>query len=92
LFKVRHSIQNDLHMKRADIFIQILSEVSGRPKHEIAELLSAIRQANPGGKWDEEIPENELEQLVNELRGEAPGIMDWLIKGAARVDKRGGNA
>jgi hypothetical protein len=79
-------------MTRKEIFIQILSEVSGKSKQEIAELLSTFRKANPGGEWDEVIPDNEAEKLLNDLRGEAPGILAWLIKGAMEVARHEGNA
>lgn len=79
-------------MTREEIFIKILSEVSGKPKQEIAELLSNFRKANPGGKWDDVIPDNEAEKLLNDLRSEAPGILAWLVKGAMEVARHEGNA
>lgn len=72
-------------MTNQDIFIQIVSEVSGRPKEEIADLLAAIRRAHPGGKWDKELSDKEAETLLVELRAEAPGILRWLVEGAMQV-------
>ena len=87
-FAAKHALTN----KEMEIFIQILSEVSGKPKQEIAELLFNFRKANPGGKWDEVIPDNEAETLLNDLRSEAPGILAWLVKGAMEVARHEGNA
>jgi hypothetical protein len=72
-------------MTRADIFIRIISEVSGKPEREINDILKAFRQGHPGGKWDDEIPDGETETLLNNLRAEAPGIFARLIKGADGV-------
>lgn len=79
-------------MTYEEIFIQVLSEVSGKSKHEIAGLVSNLRKAKPGGKWDEVIPDNEAEKLLNDLRSEAPGILAWLVKGAMEVGRPEGNA
>ncbi|MBW1702823.1 MAG: hypothetical protein JRJ50_12030 [Deltaproteobacteria bacterium] len=72
-------------MTYAKLFIQIISEVSGKPEQEIADLLSTFREAHPGGNWDQVIPANEAEKLLNDLREEAPGILAWLVKGAMDV-------
>lgn len=74
-------------MTNQEIFIQIISEVSGKSKQEIAELLSVFRKTNPGGEWDKIIPDKDAEKLLNDLRAEAPGILAWLIKGAMDVAK-----
>lgn len=79
-------------MTHADIFVQILSEVSGRSKNEIAEFLKMLRKARPQGKWDEEVPPLEAEKLLSDLRGEAPGILAWLVKGAMEINRFEGNA
>ena len=72
-------------MTRAEIFIQIISEVSSKPKQEIADVLTSFRKANPGGRWDESIPAGEAEKLLDSLRKEAPAILAWLVKGAGEV-------
>lgn len=73
-------------MTYQEIFIQIISEVSGKPRDEIAGLLGAFRRANPtAGKWDKEIPADEAEKLLASLRAEAPGILAWLVQGAMEV-------
>ena len=74
-------------MTKAEIFIQTLSEVSGRPKDEIAEMLKAMRKARPGGKWDDEVPPAEAEKLVNDLRAEVPGILAWLVRGGIEAQQ-----
>ncbi|WP_321367995.1 hypothetical protein [uncultured Desulfuromusa sp.] len=67
-------------MTKAEIFIQTISEVSGRSKDEISKMLEPIRQAAPGG-WDKEVPAAEAEKLLNSFRAEAPGILAWLVRG-----------
>jgi len=79
-------------MTRAEVFIQILSEVSGRPKTEVAELLNSIREAQPGDKFDEDLPDKDAALLMAELRKEKDGILIWLLDGAARVRKQTGEA
>ncbi len=37
-------------MTRGEIFTQILSEVSGKPKAEVDSMFKIFRQANPGDK------------------------------------------
>ena len=71
-------------MTYSEIFIQIISEVSGKPKQEITDLLSTFRKAHPGGKWDNIIPDNDAEKLLTELRAETPGILKWLVEGAIK--------
>ena len=72
-------------MTYAEIFIQTISEVLGKSKQEITKLLSTIRKAHPGGKWDKIIPDKDAEKLLTELRAEAPGILRWLVQGAMEV-------
>ena len=74
-------------MTYQEIFIQIISEVSGKPKQELSELLNNIRKIHPGGKWDIEIPDSESKELLTKLRGEAPGILRWLAEGALEVSR-----
>ena len=67
-------------MTYSEIFIQIISEVSGKPKQEITDLLSTFRKAHPGGKWDNIIPDNDAEKLLTELRAETPAFSNGLLK------------
>jgi len=78
-------------MKKSEIFIQTLSEVSGRPKNELEDMLTAFRHANPGGGWDQEVSESESQKLIAAFREEAPGILAWLVQGAAVVARHKGN-
>lgn len=78
-------------MTYQEIFIQIISEVSGKPKQEINELLSAFRKTNPGGKWDNIIPDKDADKLLTDLRAEAPGILRWLVEGAMAVTRHESN-
>ena len=73
-------------MTYQEIFIQIISEVSGKSKNEISKLLTTFQKVHPGGNWDKIIPEHEAEALLSQLRAEAPGILAWLVKGAMGVE------
>jgi len=71
-------------MKRRDVCIQILHEVSGRPKEFVEAMFDAsINLAPPAGqkKYFEEISDKEYEDLLNGLRQEKEGIADWLMRG-----------
>lgn len=79
-------------MTYAEIFVQILSEVSGKPKEMVSELLKILRQINPGGKWDEKIPDHKVDETMAQLRSEAPGILAWLREGAVKVERSTGRS
>lgn len=79
-------------MTREDIFIQIISEVSGKTKQEIKELLNISNEAHPGDKWNEQIPDKEAEELIVKLRNEGSGILAWLVRGAMDVARNKGHA
>lgn len=72
-------------MTRGDVFIQILSEVSGKPKESVFELLEFFKSTIPGQhKFDEELPDGEAEALLTGLRQEKEGIKAWLMTGYQR--------
>lgn len=69
-------------MKRRDVFIQILHEVSGRPKAFIETILDSFLAAIPSkNNFDEKISDAEYEDMLNGLRKEKEGILAWLIRG-----------
>jgi hypothetical protein len=70
-----------------DVFIQVLSEESGKPKKEISDLFIAIRSTQPKGKWDNVLSQEESENLLNSLRKVSPGILMWLYEGVAAVEQ-----
>ncbi len=70
-------------MKRRDVFIQILHEVSGRPKADIEKDMPLFVKPDPG--LDAEISDAEYEQLLNKMRGEKEGIAKWGIIGLQRL-------
>lgn len=69
-------------MKRRDVFIQILHEVSGRPKDSIEGVLDAfLMKSGAPHMFNEEIAEAEYESLLENMRKEKDGINDWLMRG-----------
>jgi hypothetical protein len=69
-------------MKRRDVFIQILHEVSGKPKSFIEGLLdSFITATGVSNRFDEDITEVEYKTLLEGMRKEKEGIKAWLIQG-----------
>jgi|GEM_PF-3188123 hypothetical protein len=72
-------------MKQGDIFIQIIHEVTGKPKEFAAEMLEIFKSMIPGPtKFDEEISDEEAESLLIELRKEKEGIAKFIIDGYLR--------
>lgn len=72
-------------MKRGDVIIQILHEVSGKPKEAVAAMLESFKATIPGlHRFDEEISVEEGERLIVELRKEKDGIAKWIIDGHHR--------
>ena len=69
-------------MTRRNVFTQILSEVSEKPTKDIAEILDQFLQAFAGKhKFDEVLPDQQADQMLQELREEKEGIRAWLIQG-----------
>lgn len=73
-------------MTREDVFIQILSELSGEPKKLIAEMLYVLKVEMPLElhRFDEEITDTEAGQLLDELMQEKENILNWFLEGYRR--------
>ena len=73
-------------MTRGDVFIQILSELSGEPKKLIAEMLYVIKDSMPPEQhtFDEEITDTEVGRLLDELIQEKEAILNWFFEGYRR--------
>lgn len=69
-------------MTRREVIIQILSEVSGKPKEFVVEVVSIVPQSK---EMDDELPHGEGEELLEKLRQEKAGIFNWLLKGRRRA-------
>ena len=68
-------------MTNRDVFFQILSEVTGYPKDQVAAILKVFFEKHPAPNFDDEIPEQEAQMLLSKLRKEKSGIRNWLIQG-----------
>lgn len=81
-------------MTFGDILAQVISEVTGRPKEKIIEIVNAIEKAFPGKqRLEEEVPDDKVELLLNELRKEKPAILAQLMEyDMMKDDDHGGNA
>ncbi|HET6420866.1 MAG TPA: hypothetical protein VFG19_11950 [Geobacteraceae bacterium] len=81
-------------MTFGDILAQVISEVTGRPKEKIIEIVNAVEKAFPGKqRLEEEVPDDKAELLLNELRKEKPAILAQLMEYEMMADDdRGGNA
>lgn len=76
-------------MTNADVFIQIISEVSGRSKEDATETLRLFRQSHPGKDgFDKEQPDEKAEMLLAQLRPEKSGILNWLLAGRRRAEAK----
>lgn len=76
-------------MTNFDIFVQVISEASGKPLEEVRQMSDVIlKLAGSSGKMHEVVSDNEAKRLLNQLRGELPGIRDWLIQGGLMAEAK----
>jgi hypothetical protein len=76
-------------MKYRDVFIQILSEASGRPVDQGEDMLDSLLPfLGSKHRFDDEISDQDGERLLTELRAELPGIRRWLAEGALSARQR----
>ncbi len=73
-------------MKRRDVLIQLLHEMSGKPKGEIEREMGLLVDPDPG--LDTEISITEYEQMLKTFRKEKDGIFNWSIPGLQRFRLR----
>ena len=79
-------------MNRADIFVQVMTETTGRPKHVVIDYFNQFRKAVPGGEWDQELSPERAENLIQGLRSERDGIFSMLVKGLIEMNRLKGHA
>lgn len=81
-------------MTYGDILAQVVSEVTGKPKNKIVEIVKTIVKAFPGQqRLEQEIPADKVEPLLNELRKEKAAILAQLMEyGMQRDTHDEGNA
>lgn len=74
-------------MTKAEILIEVLSEVAGKPESFVRDLLADICAANPkiAKGFAVEVPDNEAQQQIEAMRAEGPGILLRLMRGAQDV-------
>nr|WP_321465133.1 hypothetical protein [uncultured Desulfobulbus sp.] len=61
-----------------EIFVQILSEVTGEAPDRILEFVKTMKAAKPGGSWDKNLSDKDSEEFIAKLREDAPAIVRWL--------------
>lgn len=80
-------------MTYSDILTQILSEVTGKPKDQLNDLLEEFKKRFQGQhRLDEELPPDKAEQLLDNLRKEKSGILAWLVRGGLLAGEPKGHA
>ena len=79
-------------MTKKDIIVQVLVEVSEKPVDFVKGLLERFDEEHPGAKWNDELPDEEAQRMLSDLRREKSGIMAWLVRGAIDVAKNTGHA
>jgi hypothetical protein len=77
-------------MTARQIMARTLAEVTGRPESVFLEALRRFPSRPPG--LDREYPPEEAERMLAAFRSEAPGILNWLMEGARRAQRRPGPA
>jgi len=77
-------------MTRRDLFIQIISEATGRPEEDVIEIIKAFAgsESNFFKNPDAELPVENAQKIMDELRAMKPFIKEWFDAGAARVERR----
>jgi len=69
-------------MTNAEIMTQVLSEVTGRPKAELAAIVEATKQYAPGApNWTKNCRQKSQSVCLNALRQEKVGILNWILRG-----------
>ncbi len=73
-------------MTNRDVMVQILHEVTGKPKKQVEKIVKALRFSLPDKchKYDQRLTPDESEKLLTELRTEKEGILAWLVNGAMK--------
>jgi len=73
-------------MTRGDVFIQVLSELSNEPREVIAEMFCSIKanMTDEEHRFDEEISDTDVGQLIDELMEEKEAIINWFLEGYRR--------
>lgn len=79
-------------MTYGEIFIQVLSEVTGQSEEHVNDLLSKFRARHPGDNFDEEMPPEKAEAILKAARENPTAIMDWLVQGHALAMSKAGHA
>lgn len=69
-------------MTYADIIAQTLSEVTGKPKEIFMDVLDSCP---PPHRLNNELPDEEAQAILNQLRQEKSGILNWVIEGRRRA-------
>lgn len=77
-------------MTHIDIMTQILHEVSGKPRDEIAAIVeSGVTHFIPNpARLREEMPDEEAQRILSNLRKEKAGIWNWLLEGRRRAEAK----
>jgi len=73
-------------MTRGNVFIQVISELSGEPQKLIAEMLYLIKVSMPPElhRFDEELSYTKTGRLIDELMKEKEAILNWFVVGYRR--------
>jgi hypothetical protein len=68
-------------MKHKDVLFTVLSEVTGKPIEQIRDSFPAALSTP---KMKEELTDDEANQLLDGLRKEKSGILNWALTGLRR--------
>lgn len=75
-------------MTNLDVMCKALAHATGKPESHFREvIMGSIEYGMPPGKLLEECSDGEA--LVEKLKGEAEGILAWVVDGAAMAYKHG---
>ena len=75
-------------MTYGEIITQILSEITGQPKDHVGFLLEIFKTHYPTQNFDKELSPERAKTLIDGLRKEKAGILNWLAQGYGNVIKK----
>ena len=68
-------------MTKEEIMIQIFNEILGPQKWRVPEIVKVIKNYGESNKWSDELSDKLSQVMLDELREEKEGILNWLVNG-----------
>lgn len=77
-------------MTRGEVFINVLAEVLGKPKEQVAHLLGFLRAAYPEDlRFDEELTKKQAEGIHRDLMDQKQVLQQWADRATSLEQQEG---